>query len=166
MRESIGAAMVAVFGAIGVVIAGGDASGTKAGGRPRGLLALGVFLFFGATMAFLAGSSLLWRGTPLDGMWRLNPRAFRELAPHATLAGTGFVVLACVLAAAGVGWLRRREWGWWLAVAIIGTQVIANAVNVAIGRIAEGAFGFVIAGALLIYLLRMPVRREFLRSAK
>src|SRR5712692_4737491 len=47
---------------------------------PRGMTAIGVFLLFGAVMAFIAGTSLLRRGTALDRMWALNPRAYDELA--------------------------------------------------------------------------------------
>jgi hypothetical protein len=39
----------------------------------RGFTAIGIFLFFGATMASLAAITLLWRGTALDGVWALNP---------------------------------------------------------------------------------------------
>jgi len=39
------------------------------------------FLFFGAPMASLAGITLVCRGTALDRMWTLNPRAHNELAP-------------------------------------------------------------------------------------
>lgn len=139
-------------------------SSPRSRSRPRGMAAVGVFLLVSAAIAMLAGVSLLWRGTPLQPMWRLNPRAYRELAPYAAMAGSGLLVLACTLAAAGIGWFRRREWGWWLAVAIIGTQVLANAVNIVMGRVVEGAFGFVVAEALLIYLLRTAVRAEFLRG--
>jgi hypothetical protein len=39
----------------------------KIAGRelPRGITAVGVFLFFGATMASLAGTTLTWPGTSL-----------------------------------------------------------------------------------------------------
>ena len=39
----------------------------------RGFRAIGVCLYFGAAMAFLAGTTLLWRGTLLDRLWILNP---------------------------------------------------------------------------------------------
>ena len=43
-------------------------------GKPtRGLTAFGVFLLWGASMAFLAAVTLTWRGTVLDRVWAINP---------------------------------------------------------------------------------------------
>ncbi len=85
------------------------------------MTAIGIFLFFGTAMAFLAGTTLVWRGTILDRMWALNPRAYDELAPLGKPMGLLFLSLAVALALAAIGWLKRRQWGWRLAVAIIGT---------------------------------------------
>jgi hypothetical protein len=49
--------------------------------KPRGFTAIGFFLFFGAVMATFAATTLLWRGTPLDRLWALNPTAYNRLAP-------------------------------------------------------------------------------------
>jgi hypothetical protein len=46
-----------------------------------GITAMGIFLFFGATMASLAGVTLIWRGTILDRIWAINAPAYRQLAP-------------------------------------------------------------------------------------
>lgn len=128
---------------------------------PRGMRTMGVFLFFGAGMAALAGTTLLWPGTAFDRAWAVNPRAYRELAPLGRTVGVPFLLLGATLFAAGVGWFGRRLWGWWLAVALIAAQVLGNIVNLFLGRIAEGATGFVIAAALLAYLLLPRVRIVF-----
>lgn len=41
--------------------------------RPRGVTALSLFFFFGAAMSFIACVSLLFPGSLLEPMWRLNP---------------------------------------------------------------------------------------------
>lgn len=128
---------------------------------PHGITALGIFLFFGAAMAGLAGTTLLWRGTALDRAWALNPRALRELAPLGAMVAVPFLLLSATLLAAGVGWFRRRLWGWWLAVALIAAQVLGNIVNLILGRLAEGVTGFVSAAALLAYLLLPRVKIVF-----
>ena len=125
------------------------------------LTAMGVFLFFGAVMALLAGKTLIWRGTLLDHMWLLNTPAYRQLAPLGKMAGVPFLVLSAALAVAGVGWFGRRVWGWRLAVFLIATQVLGNVINIFMGHFVRGAAGVTIASALLLYLLRPGVREAF-----
>jgi hypothetical protein len=125
-----------------------------------------VFLLFGTAMALLAATTLLFSGTPLDRVWSLNPRAHQELAPFGKMAGVGFALLAATLALAAVGWFRRRRWGWRLAVPLIAVQVLGNLVNLFRGRVVEGAVGITIAGALLVYLFRKPIRILFVPGTK
>ena len=68
------------------------------------------------------------------------------------------------MAVAATGWFRRRIWGYWLAVIIILTQVVGDLVNLIRGDYLRGGTGFVIAGALLLYLLRRNVRAAFAGS--
>jgi hypothetical protein len=121
--------------------------------------AIGVFLVFGGVLACAAGISLTRPGTVLERMWALNSRAFQELAPLGPSVGLLFLVLAVALMLAGAGWLKRRRWGWQLAVAIIGTQVLGNCIQIFPGRVTEGIVGVTIAGALLFYITRGRVRR-------
>jgi hypothetical protein len=128
---------------------------------PRGITPVGVFLFFGASMASLAGATLSWPGTYLDRMWVLNPTAHKELAALGKPAGILFLLLAALLALAGTGWFKRRLWGWRLAVAVIATQVLGDLVNFFTGDLLRGGVGFSIATALLFYLFRPAVRAVF-----
>jgi len=122
---------------------------------------MGIFLFFGATMASIAGVTLIWRGTILDRMWALNAPAYRQLAPFGRTVGIPLLLLGATMAVAGTAWFKRRLWGWRLAVAIIATQVLGDLVNAFMGDLVRGGVGFVIAGALLAYLLRPEVRGTF-----
>ena len=115
-------------------------------------------------MASVAGTTLVWRETALDRIWALNPRAYKELVPFGRAAGISFFLLAAVLVTAGVGWFKRRMWGWRLAVAVIATQILGDLVSAFMGRVIEGAIGVVIAGALLLYLLHREVRVVFGRE--
>jgi hypothetical protein len=122
---------------------------------------MGVFLFFGAAMACLAGSTLLWPGTPLDRMWELNSTAYRELAGFGYWIGIPFLLLGIALFAAGVGWFRRRRWGWGLAVGIMAIQAAGDVVNVVRGEWVRGLLGAGVATAILIWLVRPSVRSAF-----
>ena len=128
---------------------------------PVGLTAMGIFLVFGAFVAFLAGTTLVWPGTVLDLMWALNPRAYDRLAPYGRIAGIPFTLLGMTLAVAAMGWFKRCLWGWRLTIAIIAIQVLGDLANVVLGRIVEGGLGTAVAGTLLFYLLRDPVRSSF-----
>jgi hypothetical protein len=112
-------------------------------------------------MATLAGATLVFPGTMLDRAWVLNPRGHSGLVALGPWAGVLFFPLGIALALAGFGWLKRRRWGWILAVAIIGINASADAVRLFSGAWFEGLVGVIIAGALLIYLLSPSMRAYF-----
>ena len=97
---------------------------------PNGVIAVGIFLFFGAIMASLAGTTLVWPGSILDRMWAINAPAYTRLAPYGKTVGIPFLMLGGTLVVAGVGWFRRSLWGWRLAVAIIATQMLGDLANI------------------------------------
>jgi hypothetical protein len=129
--------------------------------RPLGFAAIGLFLMFGAVMAALAGTTLLWHGTVLDRAWTLNPTAYQQLSPLGRKVGILFLILSSALVVSGIGWFRRRLLGWRLAVAIIAVQVLGDIINLVKGDWLRGGIGVVIAGALLLYLLTPRLRAEF-----
>jgi hypothetical protein len=103
----------------------------------------------------------VWRGTTLDHIWVLNLRSYRQLAPLGAKAGIPLLAVAAALAAAGIGWFRRRGWAWRLAIAIFITQILGDLVNLFLGRLAEAAIGLAAAGAHLFYVLRPAIRAVF-----
>ena len=128
--------------------------------RPS-LAAVGIFLFFGAAMALLAAATLLWPGTLLDRAWLLNPTAYQQLHPLRRIAAPFFFVLSAALLIAGTGWFQRRLWSWRLTIVIIAIQTLGDLVNAFRGEWLKGTAGAVIAGALMLYLLRRDVRSAF-----
>jgi hypothetical protein len=130
-----------------------------------GLTAMAVFLVFGATMATLAGITLLFPGSFLDPIWRLNPEAGEQLHQLGRGIGIAFLGLGAAMFAAAIGWIKRRFWGWALAVIIIASQVLGDLVNALRGEFLKGAVGVAVAGALLIYLLQPRVRSAFVRNS-
>jgi hypothetical protein len=129
--------------------------------HPRGITAIGVFLCFAALMAALAGTTLVWRGTVLDRMWTLNAPAYEELAPLGRTIGIPFLLFSAILVITAAGWLRRRRWGWYLGVAIIAIQLAGDLMNLFLGQLVRGGVGVIIAGLLLVYMLRARMRVAF-----
>jgi hypothetical protein len=126
--------------------------------KPFGFAAIGAFLFFGALMAGLAATTFLFPGTFLDHAWKLNPGAYQQLAPLGIKIGILFLLLSATLFLSGIGWFRRRLWGWRLAVAIIATQILGDIINLARGEWLRGGIGVAIAGVLLFYLFEPQVK--------
>ena len=133
--------------------------------RPLGYTAIGVFLFFGATMASYASVTLAWPGTFLDRGWMLNPAAHQQLATLGRVLAFPFFFLALALFLAGLGWLRRRWWGWTLAIVLIGINFLGNVFTVSRGEWVKGGVGVVFAGLLLTYITRRRVRDYFREAA-
>src|SRR5438874_13786686 len=92
---------------------------TKAELRPIGITALSLFFLFGAGASFVSFISLLFPGSFLEPIWRLNPRARAGLGGMGVWAVIlmGSVWLACALAAVGV-W-RGGRWCSWLVVSFM-----------------------------------------------
>ncbi|MGB9244807.1 MAG: hypothetical protein WCC03_15760 [Candidatus Acidiferrales bacterium] len=137
----------------------------KRSDRSFGLTAMAVFLVFGAAMATLAGITLLFPGSFLDPIWRLNPEAGEQLHQLGRGIGVAFLGLGAAMVAAAIGWIKRRFWGWALAVIIIASQVLGDLVNAVRGEFWKGAVGVVIASALLVYLIRPATRGAFEKNS-
>ena len=129
--------------------------------RPCGFAAIGAFFVFGAVIAAYASVTLLIPGTFLDALWELNKRGHAGLLVLGESAGLLFAILSVPLAAAALGWFQRRYWGWMLGVTLIAINLAGDLVNLARGEGLKGAVGAVIAGLLLIYLIRPGVRNYF-----
>ena len=127
---------------------------------------MGVFLFFGATMACYAGTTLLWRGTALDRAWELNPNGYRELTSFGTWIGLPFFVLSAAMLVAGIGWFRRRLWAWKLLIAMMAAHLIGDLINVIRGAVLEGVIGLVVVSAALVWIVRSGVRNFFDRPGR
>ena len=131
--------------------------------RPFGFSAVGGFFFFGAVMATLAAATLLKPGTALDRAWALNPIAHVQLMSMGRLMGVPFLAVAFALLMAGVGWFRRRRWGWMLGTSLIVVNLIGDLANAIQGERMKGVIGVVIAGLLLVYMTRPRMRSYFVR---
>ena len=122
---------------------------------------LGIFFTFATFMCLAAGWSLLDPTGPAAAIWVVKPDEYRQLLALGPVAGIGFLALAGVMAATGIGCFARKKWGWQLAVAVIAINALADAARALAGDPFEGAVGMAIAGAVLFCLFRPRVRQAF-----
>ena len=132
---------------------------TKA--RPFGVIALIMLFAIGTCASFLSAVALLFPGSFLEPIWRLNPNAhagFSRIGSWAIVLMIA-VCIACTFTAVGL-W-RRRRWGYWLAVGMLVINLGGNVVNVVTGTEPGAVIGIPIVGAILAYLMRKRTRYHF-----
>jgi hypothetical protein len=109
-------------------------------------------------MSLTSGVALLFPGSFLESMWRLNPRARDELSrlgPWAIVLMFS-VSVACALSAAGL-W-RGVAWGHRLATVVLVANLVGDAVGALSGAEPRAAIGIPIGAALVAYLWSKRVR--------
>jgi len=115
-------------------------------------------------MCALTVGLLLFPGSALDSLWRLNPDA--RLAFNSL--GYWSVVLmltvgtACLFAAIGL-W-RARPWGTWLALIILSINMLGDLTNVFVRHDYRGLIGVPVAGAMIFFLLACARRSKSFRT--
>ena len=127
----------------------------------RFVRALSAFFLVGALASGFSAITLLFPGTALDALWRVNPTGHAGLLRAGALGVVlmAGVCIACSSAARGL-WLRR-PWAHPLACAIITVNLLADAVNGIVRGDYRTLIGIPIAGAMLFYLLSPSVRAVF-----
>jgi hypothetical protein len=133
--------------------------------RPAGITGLSLFFACGAVVSFTAGLALLFPGSVLEPMWRLNPRAkeaFDSMGGWAVLLMSA-VSTTCSLSAVGL-W-RGAKWGHRLSFGVLVVNLIGDSLNVVLGTEPRAAIGIPIAGALLAFLATERVRLYFNETA-
>src|SRR5262249_16430939 len=120
-----------------------------------------AFFAFGAMMCALTLALLLFPGSPLDSLWRLNPAArvaFQSLG-YWSLVLMGIVATACLFAAIGL-W-RAKAWGTWLALIILSMNMLGDLTNVLVRHDYRGLIGVPVAGAMIFFLFAASALEKF-----
>jgi hypothetical protein len=133
--------------------------------RPTGITALSIFFLFGTAASFVSFVSLLFPGSFLEPLWRLNPRAregFASMGAWAIVLMCA-VSIACALAATGL-W-RGARWGYWLAIALLTINLIGDIINVVTGTEPRAVVGVPIVIAILAFLTSKRVRGFFRKAS-
>ncbi len=114
---------------------------------------MSLFFIFGAVMSGLTVVMLLFPGSPLEPLWRINPRAHQGFATLGTWAVLlmGAVGIACATAAIGL-W-RLKRWGLRTAFAILTLNLVGDTANAILAHDRRTLIGLPVAAAMIVYLL-------------
>jgi len=121
--------------------------------RPLGVTLLSLFCVFGTLMASLTAVMLLFPGSILDSLWRLNPRSHEEFAVLGLWAVLLMVVIASACATVAFGLWRCARWGYIAAIVGISVNLVGDTMNAVIGHDWRTLIGLPIGGAAIIYLV-------------
>ncbi len=121
--------------------------------RPAGITALSLFFLFGAFMSGLAAVTLLFPGSVLEPLWRLNPRAHEGFAVMGLWAVAMMAAVSVACATAALGLRRRKRWGYWTALAILSINLAGDLTNAVVTHDWRTLIGLPIGGAMIVYLL-------------
>ncbi len=130
-----------------------------------GLTLLAGFFAFGATACFLTTLTLLFPGSALDVLWRLNPAAengFRGIGRWAFLL---MAVVGTVCTLTAIGLAKRLRWGRILAIALLAANLVGDLGSAIFRHDYSALIGLPIGGALILYLMSDRVRRSFSTSS-
>lgn len=134
--------------------------------RPFGITALSIFFMLGAAISFTVSVSLVFPGSFLEPIWRLNPRAreaFASVGAWAIILMCA-VCVSCALAAAGL-W-RGARWGYRMALALLIINMLSDIANVILGVEPGAVVGVPVVTVILTYLAGRRVRRFFKRAPR
>jgi hypothetical protein len=122
-----------------------------------------AFFAFGATMCALTIGLLLFPGTALDSLWRLNPDAhlaFQSIGRWSIVLMVA-VGTACFFAAIGL-W-HGAIWGTRIALMILSVNIVGDLINALFRHDYRALIGVPIGAAMIVYLAGS---KNFCASAK
>jgi hypothetical protein len=115
---------------------------------------LATFFAFGAAMCSLTVVLLLFPGTALDLLWRLNPEARLAFQSFGELAIELMFVVGAGCAIAAIGLWRSAVWGIRTALVILSLNIIGDLFNALVRHDYRALIGLPIGGAMIFYLAR------------
>ena len=139
---------------------------TSSATRPAGIIALTLLFLFGTVASFVSFVALVFPGSFLEPIWKLNPRAHEGFATMGRWAIVLMSVVCVACALTAVGLWRGARWGYWLAVVMLALNLLGDVANVLVGTERKALLGIPIVVVILIYLASRRVRGFFSSSAE
>ena len=134
--------------------------------RPGGISALSAFFAAGAVISFTSGVALLFPGSLLEPMWRLNPRAREAFAGMGAWAIVLMFAVCLACAASALGLWRGTRWGHRLAIGLLTINLLGDVANVLWGTEPRAAVGVPVVVAILAFLMSRRVKAFFAGRAR
>ena len=116
---------------------------------------LALFFAFGACMCALTIWLLLFPGSALDSLWRLNPEAHAAFQRIGGLLILLMVIVGVACALAAIGLARNAKWGRWLGILILAANLLGDLTNAFVRHDLRTLIGVPIAGAMIFYLAKL-----------
>jgi hypothetical protein len=113
-------------------------------------------------MSFLSFVALLFPGSFLEPMWRLNPRARENFATLGLWAPLLMLIVSIACASAAFGLWRRKRFGYVLGLVLLSVSLIGDLANAVLGIEPRAWIGVPVA-ALLIRVLATGRARAYFR---
>ena len=121
---------------------------------PIGIKLLAIFFAFGASVCLLTIVLLLFPGSALDSVWRLNPDAHAAFQSLGKISILVMAIVGAACASAAVGLAKNRRWGVNLALTILAVNLVGDLINAFARGDLRTLIGLPIGGAMIVYLLR------------
>jgi len=129
---------------------------------PLGIKLLSAFFGIGAAICLLTIVILLFPGSALDSLWKLNPDARVAFQSLGKLSILLMLIVGTACASAAIGLAKRTRWGIPLALGILIVNLVGDSLNAFVRHDFRTLIGLPIGVAMIAYLL--AVRRRVLNQ--
>ena len=127
---------------------------------PIGMKLLALFFAFGTCMCALTIVLLIFPGTMLDSLWRLNPEAHAAFQSIGSLSILLMATVGTPCGLAAIGLARNTTWGCWLGILVLTVNLVGDLTNALLRHDLRTLIGMPIAGAMMVYLYRCAGTRS------
>jgi hypothetical protein len=100
-------------------------------------------------MCALTLGLLLFPGSALDSLWRLNPQAHVAFQWIGRLSILLMAILGVACPLAPIGLARNAKWGRWLGIVILAANLVGDLTNAFVRHDLRTLIGVPIAGAMI-----------------
>lgn len=115
---------------------------------------LAFFFAFGVSMCVLTITLLLFPGTTLDTLWRLNPDAYDAFHSIGNWSIAIMLVVGTTCLFAVIGLWRGAHWGTRLAIFVLSVNMLGDLINTLFRYDYRALIGLPIAAGIILHLLR------------